>query len=254
MTLALDLPPCQPSFVQRMDPRWKLAGLVVAAGSFAILRSVGPALTACVGAVLIVALARISWPWYLRRLGIAMIMYTLFMVWLPFVPQEGHDTLDLGPIAISVSGLHRLIVLTANLAAMLSLMMVLLATTPLPNLFKAARALWLPRLLVFLMLLTYRYVCLLMEEFGRLRIALRVRGFRNAANVHSYRTIGQVAGTLLVRSAERSERVGQAMRCRGFEGEFHTLDEFRTARTDVAIFVLLMAWVAGLVTWDLLVR
>ena len=182
----------------------------LAAVLVAILRTVGPALTAFAGAVLIVALARVSWSWYLRRLGIAMTMYALFLVWLPLVPQEGHDTLDVGPIAISITGLHRLVVLTANLAAMISLMMVLLATTPLPSVFKAARALWIPKLLVFLLLLTYRYVFLLMEEFARLRIALRVRGFRNRADLHSYRTVGQVAGTLLVRSHERSERVGQA--------------------------------------------
>src|SRR5947208_413341 len=114
MTLALDLPPCQPSFVQRMDPRWKLAGLVLAAVTFAIFRTIGPALIALAGAVAIVAFARLSWSWYLRRLGVAMTMYALFLVWLPLFPQEGHDTFALGPITISLTDLRRLLVLTAN--------------------------------------------------------------------------------------------------------------------------------------------
>ena len=72
-------------------------------------------------------------------------------------------------VVISWPGLERLIVLSANLSALLSLMLVLLATTPIHATFKAARALHLPRLLVLLLLLTYRYVFLLLEEFARHR-------------------------------------------------------------------------------------
>jgi len=111
-----------------------------------------------------------------------------------------------------------------------------------------------PRLLVFLMLLAYRYVCLLGEEFARLRIAVRVRGFRNRTNLHSYRTIGQVAGTLLVRSYEHCERVGQAMRCRGFTGEYRSLQDFQTLWSDVLVFGLIVANAGGLVVWDWLAR
>jgi cobalt/nickel transport system permease protein len=254
MTLAFDLPDCRPSFLQRMDPRWKLAGLLLAALSFALLRTWGPALAALAGTLLLVTLARLPWRWYGRRLATALVMYFLFLIWLPLLPEEGHATLDLGILRISWTGLLRLIVLSANLTSMISLMLVLLATTSVSDTFKAARALHLPKLLVFLMLLTFRYVSLLMEEFARLRIALRVRGFRNRSNLHSYRTIGQVAGTLLVRSHERSERVGHAMRCRGFDGEFHSLHDFHTLWRDVLVFGLIVGYVVGLVVWVWFVR
>src|SRR5213083_1144360 len=104
------------------------------------------------------------------------------------------------------------------------------------------------------MLLTYRHVFLLMDEFARLRTALRVRGFRNRANRHSYRTIGQVSGTLLVRGYERAERVGQAMRCRGFDGRFRALNEFQSSSPDVCFFLALVAAVSGLLVWDLAQR
>ena len=81
-----------------------------------------------------------------------------------------------------------------------------------------------------------------------------MRGFRNRADLHSYRTIGQVAGTLLVRSQERSERVGQAMRCRGFDGEFRSLHDFRTTAGDVLAFVAIVSWAVGLGVWDWFVR
>jgi cobalt/nickel transport system permease protein len=250
MTLAFDLPTCPPSFVSRLDPRWKLAGLLLASLVVLNLHSVGPALAGLAGALLLVMMARLPMAWYLRRLAYSLVMFTLFLAWLPLVAQVGDETLDVGIFTISLTGLARLVALTAKIAGMISLMLVLLATTPLPNIFKAARALWLPRLLVFLMLLTYRYVFLLMDEFARLRIALRVRGFRNRADLHSYRTIGQVAGTLLVRSHERSERVGQAMRCRGFDGEFRALDEFRAGWPDVLAFTVIVGYAASLLAWD----
>jgi cobalt/nickel transport system permease protein len=77
-----------------------------------------------------------------------------------------------------------------------------------------------------------------------------VRGFRNRANLQSYRTIGQVAGTLLVRSHERSERVGQAMGCRGFDGEFRSLSEFRTTSLDVLVFTTITGAIIALGAWE----
>ena len=255
MSLGFDLPACKPSFLQRMDPRWKLAGLLLAALALTFLRSWEPALAALTAALLLVALARLPLGWYLRRLAMALSMYVLFLIWLPFDVKPSHETLDLGFLTLSMTGLLRLAVLSANLVGMVSLMLVMLATTPLHDTFKAARSLHLPRLLVLLLLLTYRYVFLLMEEFARLRTALRVRGFRNRVNLHSYRTIGQVAGTLLVRSHERSERVGQAMRCRGFDGEFRSLVEFHARGSDVLAFVLIVGYAVGVLTWDwLMVR
>jgi cobalt/nickel transport system permease protein len=255
MTLGFELPKCEPSFWQRMDPRWKLAGLLLAALALAFVRTWGPAMAALAGSMVIVALARLPWRWYLRRLATALTMYVLFLIWLPFVVESGDATVDLGGVlTLSLTGLLHLFVLSAKLVGMVSLMLVMLATTPLYDTFKAARSLCVPGVLVLLMLLTYRYVFLLMDEFARLRTALRVRGFRNRASLHSYRTIGQVAGTLLVRSHERSERVGQAMRCRGFDGAFRSLAEFRTTWPDVVAFVVIVGYVVGLLAWDLTTR
>jgi cobalt/nickel transport system permease protein len=83
-----------------------------------------------------------------------------------------------------------------------------------------------------------------------MRAALRVRGYRNRATGHCYRTVGHVAGTLLVRGAERAERVGQAMRCRGFDGRFRSLAEFHTRLTDVLLFGAIMATAVGLGALD----
>ena len=100
----------------------------------------------------------------------------------------------------------------------------------------AAHALHVPGVLVLLCSLAYRYSFLLADELARTRIALRVRGYRNRANLHSYRTVGHVTGMLLVRGHERGERVSHAMLCRGFDGQFRSMAEFRTTAADVLLF------------------
>src|SRR5207244_54852 len=155
---------------------------------------------------------------------------------------------------LSYAGLGVAVLLCAKALAIVTLMFVLLATSPLDATLKAAHALHVPGLLIQLAVLTYRYVFVLSDELARLRVALRVRGYRNRANLHSYRTVGHVAGTLLVRGHERGERVGQAMRCRGFDGRFRALNEFQTSSPDVCFFLALVAAVSGLLVWDLAQR
>ena len=46
-------------------------------------------------------------------------------------------------------------------------------------------------------------------------------------------TLGQVSGTLLVKAYERAESVGQAMRCRGFDGQFRALAQFRLPALEI---------------------
>ena len=76
-----------------------------------------------------------------------------------------------------------------------------------------------PPRLAQLLQMTVRYIGLFNDEYHRLRRAMRVRGFRPASNRHSWRSLGNLLGMLLVRSLERAERVRWAMACRGFSGK-----------------------------------
>ncbi len=169
---------------------------------------------------------------------------------LVFVHPPDGRVWTVGPATLSAAGAETALVLICKAAALVLLALVLLATAPLDATLKAAHALRVPGLLVQLTLLSYRYLFLLADELGRLRIAVRVRGYRNRANLHSYRTIGAVTGSLLVRGWERAERVGQAMRCRGFDGRFRSLSGFRTTAADVLFFVAVVGGAVGVCLLD----
>jgi cobalt/nickel transport system permease protein len=254
MTLAFDHLPCPDSPLRQLDPRWKLAALLPAAMVVALLRTLPATALALVGALALAALGRLPLRWYVTRLGAVALFLAFFTLPLPFLLDDGGPAWKLGLVRASWYGLRISLLLATKATALLTLMLVLLVTAPLERTLKAAHALHVPGLFVQLAVLTYRYLFVLADELARLRVALRVRGYRNRANRHSYRTVGHVAGTLLVRSYERAERVGQAMRCRGFDGRFRSLTVFWTTPADVLAWVLILGYAAGLLLWDLAQR
>jgi cobalt/nickel transport system permease protein len=250
MTLELRHFPNNQSPLATLDPRWKLAAVLLAALVLSVLDYLPAAALGLAGTLVLTVFARLQLGWYLRRVGALALFMVWFVVLLPWLLPGDRPGLALGPVHLSY-GLTLALLLCLKAFAIVTLIMVHLATTPLPVTLKAAHALHMPGLIVQVAMLSYRYIFVVAGEFARLRIALRVRGYRNRADRHSYRTIGQVSGVLLVRGYERAERVGQAMRCRGFDGRFRALSEFRTAYPDVCFFLALVAAAAGLLIWDL---
>jgi cobalt/nickel transport system permease protein len=250
MTLAFSLPPSPDSPLARLDARWRLAGLLVLIAATALPRSLMASAVALGVALLLAALARLPPRWYAEALAAVAAALALFALPLPLLLRGPGPEWHLGPITLSAHGALVALLLTLKALALVTLSLVLLATGPLDATLKAAHSLRVPGLLIQLALLSYRYLFVLADELIRLRRALRVRGFRNRANRHSYRTIGQVCGTLLARGVERAERVHHAMRCRGFDGRFRSLTDFRTRAADVLAFLLLLAAAVGVVALD----
>ena len=250
MTLALDHLPQPDSPLRHLDPRWRLASLMLATLATALVHTLSAAVLAMAGSLLLAALGRLPIRWYLSRLGALTLFLAIFVVLLPFMVHDGGPRLELGRLQISWYGLRVATFLCLKAIALATLAFIVLTTAPLGATLAAAQALHVPGLLVQLVMLTHRYIFVLATELSRLRVALRVRGFRNRASRHSYRTAGHVAGILLIRGYERAERVGQAMRCRGFDGRFRALAEYRTAPADCVFFVILASSAATLLLID----
>jgi cobalt/nickel transport system permease protein len=241
------------SALARRDPRWRLAAIGLAIVGTAALRQPGPSAVALGFTLLLALIGRVPWRWYRARVGVLLVALLPFLVVVPFTVDRGERLWEWRFLHVTDAGLLVAAALAMKTLALVTLALTLLASGQLHVTLAAAGRMGVPRLVVHLTLLTYRYVFVLLDELNRLRIALRLRGFRNAMTGHAYRTVGQVTGTLLVRGAERADRVAQAMRCRGFDGRFRTTTTFRTGPADVVMFALIVSVFAGLVAWDVLV-
>ena len=238
MTPSLKLPDIPDSPPARWDARWKLAAVLVAVAGIAALNHLAPSAVALAIGLLLLVVARLPRKWVRVRLSLFAFAALPFVLVLPFTLDSPQRGLVVG-LAVFCRGV-----------AIGAFMLLLVGTAPVHRTITAAHKLKVPGLLVLLALLAYRYVFLLADELRRLRVALRVRGFRASATRRGYRTLGHVAGAVLVRGADRADRVSDAMRCRGFDGRFHTLTAFRTTPADVVSFLLVACGAVGLVVWD----
>lgn len=130
----------------------------------------------------------------------------------------GGETVDLLGLTLSRRGTELAGLVVGKMLALFNLTWLLLAMTTVPDLVSALAGLGVPRRGVALISLTHRYLHLFQEELARLRLALRVRGFRNRLSRHAWRTAAQATGALLVHGLDRAERVEQAWRLRGYAG------------------------------------
>ena len=95
----------------------------------------------------------------------------------------------------------------------------LIATTPIDRLCAALRRLHVPGILVTLLLLTYRYVSLMLRQVSVMTDAYALRA-PNQKGIH-ISAWGSFLGQLLLRSIDRGSELYQSMELRGFCGEFH---------------------------------
>ncbi len=250
MTLAFRDPSVPDSPLARWDARWKLAAILVLAAGTVALRSPVPAAGAVVVALALAVVGRVSPVVILGRAGLLLLAVLPIVLFVPLTQPAADPGWDLGWVRVSVPGLLAALTIALRVVAVGLFALVLTRTAPLARTLAAAHALRVPGVLVQVAQLAYRYIFLLAAEARRVRVALRTRGFKVRTTPHTYRTVGHVLGSLLVRGADRADRVADAMRCRGFDGTYHTLADFRTTPADILSFLVAAAGTIAGVTLD----
>ena len=187
-----------------MTPGWRAwthvgasPGCWLSSWPLRLVRTLPGVLLAAVPALVLALLARLEPRWVGERLGTLLLVLIPLTLPLPFLLVDPVPWWSWGPLTFSHRGLIAALVLLIRASVLVALTLVLLATASLETLLKASHALGVPGVLTHIALLTFRYLFVVADELARLRRALRVRGFRNRADRHSYHTVGQVAGTLL---------------------------------------------------------
>lgn len=175
----------------------------------------------------------------------------VLLILLPFsVP--GESWLQLGPFSTSREGVLQATAILLRANAIVLALLAMVGTLEPVVLGHALAQLRVPDKLVHLFLFTVRYLGLLHDEYRRLRQAMRTRGFVARSDAHTWRSLGWLMGMLLVRSLERSQRILEAMKCRGFNGRFYLFDGHRWQAGDTRFALagaLLLTTLASLDRW-----
>jgi len=170
---------------------------------------------------------------FAKRVLAAQSFAVMVGVWYPLFDSRAMTAV--GGLRIS-SGWVAFLCLLLKSAAVVTAALLLIASTGMDNICAALRALYLPRVFVLQLLLTYRYISVLLQEAGRIQLAYSLKA-PGRKGVHM-REWGPLAGQVLLRAFDKAGRVYEAMRLRGFHGEYITGKAEKARPAEIACLVL----------------
>ncbi len=142
--------------------------------------------------------------------------------------------LRVGTLAVS-GGVLSMITLMLKGVFCLMASFLLIATTSMDAVCMALRKLHVPSVVVTLLLLTFRYLYVMMEEVAVMTDAYHLRE-PGQKGIHC-KAWGSFLGQLLLRSMDRATELYQSMLLRGFHGEFSYADARPLRGWDVLYFL-----------------
>lgn len=237
--------------VHQLDPRVKLVVTVLFILSNALLPDQSW-LAFCLAWGLLVlcnAASGLGAAFTFRRSFIALPFALMASTVLFSLPGKALFTLDTGlwQWVVTDAGLARFSSILARSWLSVQVAILLVATTPFPDLAHALRHLRAPEMLVSVISFMYRYLFILTDEALRLLRAraarsARMPGIRSTGSLGwRGRIAGNMAGQLFLRSYERSDRVYSAMLSRGYAGQLFTLNPHEMRSRDWAAGAALIA-------------
>lgn len=227
-------------WLHRIDPRSR----ILAASLFALLlvscQKIEVLLIGLLFSLALVLMARLPLLLTFKRtLGVDLFIIFLLAL-LPFT-TPGEVWFTIGSLTASWEGFIRAVEIGLTAMSVILTLLALVGTLEPQEIGHALYRLKISEKFVHILLFTVRYLDVLRQEYRRLRQSMKARAFVPKSNLHTWRTYGYLVGMLLIRSLDRSERIMNAMKCRGFTGRFHLIDQMQMTIRDLQFGLLFVA-------------
>ncbi|MFH0783018.1 MAG: cobalt ECF transporter T component CbiQ [Pseudomonadota bacterium] len=227
------------SFFHQWDPRFKIISLFIFCFLVVSLHTLLWSCLAFALAILAALFCRIPLHRAGKRLLAMAGFLSMFLLVLPLTaPLREGETLVFLPglpgLPLHMAGFHLALTVVVKACAVALMMEPLFATAPFSVTLAALSHLGIPASIGQMVLLSHRYIFVFLQEMIRMYRGMRVRGFVPTSDIATMNAMGNFLGMLFVRSFERTQRVYDAMLCRGYEGSFPSFTCFNAAGKDWA--------------------
>ena len=216
MKLVLDRYAYLNSPLHRWQQGYKLVGLLSLIFAFAFIQNVWLLPIMILITCILFRLSKIPISFLIKRLRYPSWFILAVIAFLPFI-SGSTPIFQWGYLIIREEGCWDALLISVRFFCILTLSIVMFGTAPFLSSIKAMRSLGLPRVIVDMTLLSYRYLEELGEMLTTMQRAMRLRGFQaKSLNRRTLKVFAQLTGSILVRSYDRSLRIYQAMILRGY--------------------------------------
>jgi cobalt/nickel transport system permease protein len=126
--------------------------------------------------------------------------------------------------------------------------LLLVSTTPLPELLRGLERMGVPRFLLTVVQFLYRYLFVISEEAQHMRAAVEAKNGtirRTLLSRAKFRAAAGALGVLFARSYAHADGIHEAMLARGFQGRFLVLSGRAFAAADAAFLAAALVVIAG---------
>jgi cobalt/nickel transport system permease protein len=235
------------SFIHRLDPRTKLIASLAFIVAVVLTSASNWRVFGCYFCIIVASLILSKLPpFYVLKRSIVIFPFVLLIaIFIPFFKEgevAGSYNIWLWQISITYEGLLILANVVVKSWLCILALILLSSTTKLADLLKGLKQLGVPQVMILILSFMYRYIFVLVDEVMRMQQARDSRNF-GGNRLHQLKTIGNMVGTLFIRSYERGERVYAAMLSRGFDGQVHTLHKLSFRQVDAyfgVVFCLIL--------------
>lgn len=114
----------------------------------------------------------------------------------------------------------------------------LVLTTSMTDIFITLRRIHIPKSLIEISLLIYRYIFVFMEVTNKMTTAQKLR-LGTSSWAKRIRSTSLLAGNLFIRSLDQGERTFLAMNARGYDGNYRVLEDLPRAKTTTLALIVI---------------
>lgn len=225
--------------VHNWDTRCKIISLLLIIFSISVMRSIFGALTGLTISISIALLSRLPARFLFRKVWYPVLFLIPLFLFLPF--SSGGDAIyDLIIFNIYYEGLILSLLILIKTVSIILLFSIIMTTSPFIITTSAFRSLGVPVKLLNMILFTYRYIFVFLDDIRKMRIAMVLKGFKNTNRFRTFQSSANVIGSLLIRSYEQTERIFNAMILRGYSEEIPVSHEFSLKGIDILKLVFMV--------------
>lgn len=227
------------SWVYQLDPRLKIVVAFITAFIIALTNDLITLYCFLFLAIILIINSKIKPKFLFKKL--LMINFFIIIIWI-FIPFTfpGEVLFTFGKLSLTAEGINYALKITLRSNSIMLLIISLLTTNTMSDIIHALYRLKVAEKLIYLFFFVYRYLHIIKKEYNSLNEAMKMRAFKAKTNLHTYKSYAYLIAMLLIKSYERSQKVYEAMICRGFKGKFIFFDDFKIKKIDILFTIALV--------------